>query len=204
MSWPSDVVSGALIEAADINAAYLAVRVWGGTVNAASNAILNLAGLSVIPSGSMAFQGAGSIDALGVLTLQSAGNELSLPGPIKCPVPSSTTGSQATVQMNRWVESNAIYLETVAHRHTTGSGHVTDEWHIRRRVDATLMGYVGWGSNYVSIGNGAGIECLRVSNNSRLKLATQTTYGTDGAAGSGGLVAGEVYWDSSGFLRRKQ
>lgn len=41
MAWPSDVVNGAFINASDINAAYAAVRNWGGNVDAGGNALSN-------------------------------------------------------------------------------------------------------------------------------------------------------------------
>jgi hypothetical protein len=47
MPWPTDVVPGAEIESADINAGYLAVRVWGGDVEAAGYNLKNLGGLAL-------------------------------------------------------------------------------------------------------------------------------------------------------------
>lgn len=43
MSWPSDVVEGNVIHAADVNAAYLAARSWGGDVDGGGHSLTNTA-----------------------------------------------------------------------------------------------------------------------------------------------------------------
>lgn len=58
MSWPADVSPGQDIEAAHINDAYLAVRVWGGSVDAASN---NLSNVGAITAASVELSGANAL-----------------------------------------------------------------------------------------------------------------------------------------------
>lgn len=45
MAWPSDVATGNIIFAADVNAAYLAARAWGGNVDAGGHDLQNLGNL---------------------------------------------------------------------------------------------------------------------------------------------------------------
>jgi hypothetical protein len=103
---------------------------------------------------------------------------------------------------------NGVVMEIVNFRTVSGSGHATVDQHIRRKVDATIMGYIGWGSQYISLGMGGGAEIVRWTNNGRMKFSalisgSGTTYADDAAAGAGGLVSGEVYWTSAGDLKRK-
>lgn len=45
MAWPSDVSDGNTIYAADVNAAYLAARAWGGNVNAGGHDLEDVGGI---------------------------------------------------------------------------------------------------------------------------------------------------------------
>ncbi len=45
MAWPTDVVTGNIVFAADVNAAYLAARAWGGDVDAGGHNLSNVGNL---------------------------------------------------------------------------------------------------------------------------------------------------------------
>jgi hypothetical protein len=178
-----------------------------GSVIAASASLsgaLSAATLSL----SGAISGATTISASGLVT---AGLGITVTGLITqtASAPGSTPGNQSTAITSVIADGgNGIYLEAVTHRAFSGSGHGTIEQHFRRRVDATPMGYLGFGSSYVCVGTSTGAEIMRWGSNGRMKFTSTisgstATYADDAAAGSGGLVSGEVYWTSAGDLKRK-
>ena len=68
--------------------------------------------------------------------------------------------------------SNSTTYRFTNYRHTTGTTHVSSEGRLRRHVDATDMGFVGFGDGYVSVGYGTA-EKARINNSGYITAPSQ-------------------------------
>jgi hypothetical protein len=209
------LVSGSLNVTSSVTAA---TGVFSGAVSVASLTSTGVvSGASVSASGVVSGASlslSGAISAVTTITasgLVTANAGVAMAGVLtqSSTAPASAISSQAVAMTSGCVEAGSgVILEIINFRSAVGSGHGTVEQHIRRKVDVTVMGYIGWGSQYISLGMGNGAEIVRWSSNGRMKFSalisgSGTTYADDAAAGAGGLVSGEVYWTSAGDLKRK-
>lgn len=94
----------------------------------------------------------------------------------------STAGGKITSFSKYTNVGNASFLRFDTVRTSAGSSHTSSEERIRKVVDATEMGYVGFGDNNVFFGNAGG------------KLATLNTYGF---AVDTGAYTLNSYWSNS-------
>jgi hypothetical protein len=102
----------------------------------------------------------------------------------------STTGN--TVLNTEFIlpDGNGTVLRLFSERMSTGSDHGTSIDKIQRRVDATDMSYVGFGSGLLSFGHGT-TERMRLDSNGRLGIGTASPAArlhiTDGSNSNGSL-----------------
>jgi hypothetical protein len=169
---PNDWLSTDAITHTALNNIGNSIRTWGYgstagsvTINANKNAIAAL--------GPLTFDATGYVN--GIL-------------PINPTAPSSTSGSRSNAQYVQVIEAgNAIILQSELVRVSAGTGHGTLAHRIRRKVDVTDMGYIEFGSTYVSIGGGPLV----------LPVILSATYANDSAAAAGGVAVGSVYRNGS-------
>lgn len=147
MAWPVDLADGQVLTAAHLNSIKTSVYSWQGDVFG-NTFVLRNCGIDTGENAAV-FGGA---PVAGARVSMSNG--------------SVAAGAGSQVKVFGSVVSDGgsgMYVEQVFHRSSGGTGHGAVESHIRRRVDSTLMGYVGFGSSYVSVGFGGGIEQVRIA-----------------------------------------
>ena len=88
----------------------------------------------------------------------------------------TTAGNIVAAQLLTSSDSNSTTLQTFGYRVSTGSSHSTSEWRTQRIVDATRMGYLGYGSNYISFGQGT-TEQMRIDSSGNVLVGTTTISG---------------------------
>lgn len=147
MAWPVDKADGDVLTAAHVNAIKTSVYSWQGDVF--GNAFV-LRDCKIQTGANSVVFGSASIPSARVAVDNGALG--------------AGAGSQLT-EISAVVSDggSGMHIEQVFHRSSGGTGHGAVESHIRRRVDSTLMGYVGFGSSYVSVGFGGGIEQVRIA-----------------------------------------
>ena len=67
--------------------------------------------------------------------------------------------------------SNSTTYRFTTYRHTNGTTHTSSEGRLRRHVDATDMGFLGFGDGYVNIGYGTA-EKARIGSDGRVLMGT--------------------------------
>ena len=85
----------------------------------------------------------------------------------------TTAGNIAAAQLLTSYDANLTTLQTFGYRVSTGSSHATSEWRTQRIVDVTRMGYLGYGSNYISFGQGT-TEQMRIDSSGNVGIGTSS------------------------------
>ena len=76
--------------------------------------------------------------------------------------------------------SNSTTYRFTNYRHTNGTTHVSSEGRLRRHVDATDMGFIGFGDGYVNFGYGTA-EKMRINNSGILTKPYTPSFSAKGS-----------------------
>ena len=107
--------------------------------------------------------GIGTIPNAGLLT----GNKFE----INAGALGTTAGNISAATILDANDGNATVLQTYNYRVSNGSSHLTSEWRQQRIVDVTRMGYIGYGSSYISFGQNT-TEQMRIDSSGNVLVGT--------------------------------
>lgn len=121
----------------------------------------------------------------------SIGQSISLP---------STAGSKITAFSKYTHVGNASFLQFDTVRTSAGSTHYSSEERIRKIIDATEMGYIGFGDNTVKLGNSSGDKVI-IDVNGNVGIGTSVLNNkleVNGSIGFGSTTGnGRIYTDAN-------